>query len=232
MSARIFISHISEEASVAAQLKVTLTNDFLGLLEVFVSSDTESIAAGEEWLTSIHRELRESSVFLVLCSPTSILRPWINFEAGAAWMRDIPVIPLCHGGLRPRDLPMPLSTRQGLALNDAEGLRRLYSRIATVLSCQIPQRSFDALGRELGSVGEQEADPAMMRTLNTDQAVKARLHEALSHPRFKWRSLDQVAAAAGVTADAATKLLQADDRVRFSRGKSRNILVGLRSRVD
>jgi hypothetical protein len=72
----------------------------------------------------------------------------------------------------------------------------------------------------------------MMRTLNTDQAVKARLHEALSHPRFKWRSLDQVAAAAGVTADAATKLLQADDRVRFSRGKSRNILVGLRSRVD
>ena len=69
MSARMFISHISEEASVAAQLKVTLTNDFLGLLEVFVSSDTESIAAGEEWLTSINRVLRESSVFLVLAAP-------------------------------------------------------------------------------------------------------------------------------------------------------------------
>ena len=197
MSSRMFISHISEEASVAARLKVTLTKDFLGLLEVFVSSDTESIAAGEEWLTSISHALRESSIFLVLCSPPLILRPWINFEAGAAWMRDIPVIPLCHAGLRTRDLPMPLSARQGLALDDVQGLGRLYSRIATVLHCQTPQRSYEALVRELGSAGEQDTDPAMSHTLNTDQAVKSRLHEALSHPRFKWRSLDHVAATAG-----------------------------------
>ena len=65
MSSRIFISHISGEAGVAARLKAALTNDFLGLVEVFVSSDTESIAAGEEWLTSMSRALRESSVFLV-----------------------------------------------------------------------------------------------------------------------------------------------------------------------
>jgi hypothetical protein len=126
---------------------------------------------------------------------------------------------------------MPLSARQGLALNDAEGLRRLYNRIATVLSCQIPQRSYEALVRALDRVGAQDADPTVMSALNTDQAVKVRLHEALSHPRFKWRSLDQVAAAAGVTADVATKLLQADDRVRFSRGRSRDIIAGLRSRV-
>ena len=70
---------------------------------------------------------------------------------------------------------------------------RPYSRIATVLRCQIPQRSYDALVRELGRVAEQDSDPAMLSALNTDQAVTARLHEALSHPRFKWRSLDQVA---------------------------------------
>jgi TIR domain-containing protein len=231
MSSRMFISHISEEASVAARLKVTLMKDFLGLLAVFVSSDTESIAAGEEWLTSISHALHESSIFLVLCSPTSILRPWINFEAGAAWMRDIPVIPLCHAGLKTRDLPMPLAARQGVALDDAEGLRRLYGQIATVLRCQTPQRSYEALVRELGSVDAQDADPAMTRTLNTDQAVKSRLHEALSHPRFKWRSLDQVAIAAGVTADVATRLLQVDERIRFSKGKLGNTIVGLRSRV-
>ena len=90
MTSRIFISHISEEAGVADRLKATLTKDFLGLIEVFVSSDTESISAGDEWLMSVSRALSQSVVFIVLCSPDSILRPWINFEAGAAWVRDIP----------------------------------------------------------------------------------------------------------------------------------------------
>ena len=231
MSSRMFISHISEEARVAARLKTTLTNDFPGFLEVFVSSDTESIAAGEVWFTSISDALRESSIFLVLCSPISIHRPWINFEAGAAWMKDIPVIPLCHAGLRLRDLPMPLSARQGLALDDAEGLRGLYNRIAAILHCQVLQRSYNALALELGRTGEPDADPAMANTLSTDQAIRSRLDEALSHPRFKWRSLDKAAAVAGITVDVATQLLQRDQRVRFSRGQSGNVIVGLRSRV-
>jgi hypothetical protein len=132
MTKRAFISHISEEARVASRLKAALTQDSLGLLDVFVSSDTEGIGAGEDWLRAVDRALRESSIVLILCSPTSIRRPWINFEAGAAWMRDVPLIPVCHEGLTPRDLPMPLSLRQGMALGDAEGLRRLYGRIADV----------------------------------------------------------------------------------------------------
>ena len=52
---RLFVSHISEERSIAEQLKTALNRDFLGLLDVFVSSDTDSIAAGEEWLRSIDK---------------------------------------------------------------------------------------------------------------------------------------------------------------------------------
>lgn len=55
---RAFISHISEEAKVAAGLKEALDRDFLGILDVFVSSDGESIAAGEDWLRSIDEALR------------------------------------------------------------------------------------------------------------------------------------------------------------------------------
>ena len=99
MGNRAFVSHVSEEAHVAARLKTALGRDFLGLLDVFVSSDAESIAAGEEWLRSIESALQEASLLVVLCSPASIVRPWINFEAGAAWMRQIPLVPLCHGGL-------------------------------------------------------------------------------------------------------------------------------------
>ncbi len=233
MTTQIFISHITEDAMVAMQLKSRLTEDFLGQLTVFQSSDTESIAAGEEWLSSINQAIRDSSIFLVLCSPTAITRPWVNFEAGAAWMRDVPVIPVCFAGLRPRDLPMPLSARQGLELNDAEGLRRLYGRVAQALGFQAPVRDYGTLATDLGASPErtQVGPYAATAGLQTDKAIKARIDEALSHPRFKWRSLDKVAAAAAIPVDKATELLRTDDRVRFSRGRSGNILVGLRSRI-
>jgi len=231
MATQIFISHITEEARAAAKLKLRMAEDFLGQLTVFLSSDTESIATGDEWFSSLSKALRNSSIFIVLCSPISITRPWVNFEAGAAWMREIPVIPVCFGGLRPRDLPMPLSARQGLELNDAQGLQRLYARIAQTLGFQPPVRDYDALAADLMAMAERTpADEGAME-MGTDRAIKSRLDEALSHPRYKWRSLDKLADAAAVPVATATAILQADERVRFSRGKSGNIIVGLRSRV-
>ena len=146
---RIFISHISEEAVLAGGLKRALEADFLGLVDIFVSSDTKSIAAGEEWLKSIEKALHSCAIMIVVCSPESIIRSWINFEAGAAWIRKISLIPVCHSGLLPKDLPPPLSFRQGLAIKDADGLRCLYRRVAALLSCKVPTRDFQALAHEL-----------------------------------------------------------------------------------
>jgi hypothetical protein len=47
MVTQIFISHITEEANVAAKLKLMMADDFLHQFKVFLSSDTESIAAGD-----------------------------------------------------------------------------------------------------------------------------------------------------------------------------------------
>lgn len=232
MPTQVFISHVTEDTAVAARLKRKMTEDFLGQLTVFLSSDTESIAAGEEWLSSVSEALRNSSIFVVLCSPIAIARPWVNFEAGAAWMRDIPLVPACFGGLRPRDLPMPLSARQGLELNDPQGLHRLYARIAQALDFQSPLRDYDELAAYLTSSAEQNPDHAPAGEIDTDEAIRSRIDEALSHPRYKWRSLDQVAAAAAIPVDRAIAILQADDRVRFTRARSGKMVVGLRSRVD
>src|SRR5439155_5393891 len=152
MTKRALISHITEEAGVAAKLKAALARDFLQMLDVFVSSDGESISAGDDWLKSIDNALQQSALMLILCSPSSIRRPWINFEAGAAWMRKIPLIPLCHAGLTPGDLPAPLSFRQGLLLTDAGGLKGLYSRIAQELRCVTPVGSLDALAASLRTI--------------------------------------------------------------------------------
>lgn len=203
MATQIFVSHITEDAAVAAKLKLALRDDFLGQLTIFLSSDTDSITAGEDWLSSVSKALRDSSMVIVLCSPEAVDRPRVNFEAGAAWMRDVPLIPVCFGGLKLRALRMPLSARQGLELSDGPGLRRLYSEIARVLGFQLPPRDYDALAADLSASTEWVPAVADAAGISGDKAIRGRLGEALMHPRYKWRSLDRVAAAAAIPADRA-----------------------------
>jgi hypothetical protein len=228
---RLFVSHISEERKTAERFKTALNRDFLGMIEVFVSSDTESIAAGEEWLRSIEKALRECSAFVILCSPESIRRPWVNFEAGAAWMQDVDLLPVCHGGLLPRDLKMPFSLKHGVALTDADGPRRLYKRIAEIVGCDLPDRNFETLATEFKSIVPEPSSPPALKERDADRGVQRRLTEALNDARFKWRSLQRVAVEAALTEERAADLLRADKGVRFSKGKSGEIIVGLRSRV-
>jgi hypothetical protein len=53
----LFISHISEEAEVAALLKCILQKDFDGVVSCFASSDIGCIGAGENWLVAIERAM-------------------------------------------------------------------------------------------------------------------------------------------------------------------------------
>jgi hypothetical protein len=227
-----FVSHISEEAPIAATLKEAIERDFLGNLAVFVSSDGASIAAGEEWLKSIKAALEKARLVVALCSPASVRRPWINFEIGAAWGLECPIIPLCHAGLTTRDLPMPLSLRQGIALDDPEGLRRLYFRISEVLGCRVPARSFDDLASTLTAARPiSNVATDTLQQLDRERAARSRLQESLRHPDYEWRSLGRLAVEAALSEEVAADLLRSDPDVRFSKGRSGKIIVGLRSRV-
>jgi hypothetical protein len=226
---RAFISHISEEANVAAALKRALLRDFLGMMELFVSSDTESISAGEEWLSAIENALSDCSMLLILCSPKSVGRPWINFEAGAAWMRQVPLIPICHSSLTPRDLPMPLSLRQAIRLDDPAGLNRLYARVAEIIKCNEPQIRFDALALELGMT--QQVSSGAIETLQDDRVLRARLADALRHPDVQWRSLQALASEAAISPEKAAELLRSDETVRFATSDKGRPIVGLKERV-
>ncbi|MFN0281265.1 MAG: toll/interleukin-1 receptor domain-containing protein [Kineosporiaceae bacterium] len=228
--ASIFISHISQEAQVAELVRSSVLRDFLGLFDIFASSDTASIAAGDDWLAAVERALQKASVFLVLCSPASKYRPWLQFEAGAAWMRRIPIVPLCHAGLTPADLPMPLSTRQGVALDAASGVRRLYERLAAELSCASPQVDHAQLAGEVAALGAPPSTDDLLR-IETDRHVQTRLMNALAHPRYRWRSLDRLAAESAVSPELAADSLRGNPDVRFGRGRSGNVIVGLQSRV-
>ena len=66
----VFISHISDETEVARWGKARMDRDFLGTLDIFVSSDRSTIAAGRKWLDEVDKALKRADLQIVLCSPT------------------------------------------------------------------------------------------------------------------------------------------------------------------
>ena len=115
--ADIFISFIHEEEPVAVAVK-ELLRPSLGKWNVFLSSDKWQIFAGEQWLDRIKAELQPAKVVILLLSSRSVKRPWVNFEAGAAWLTGKVIIPACFAGLSKDDLPKPYSNFQALDLPD------------------------------------------------------------------------------------------------------------------
>ena len=138
----VFISHITEERELAIALKELIESSFLGMIDVFVSSDEHNISLGQKWLDNITTALKTCTIEIVLCSPKSILKPWINFEAGAGWIRDIPVIPLCHSGIEPEKLPLPLNLLQATKISELSGLKLVFPVLANAIGAKTPNIDF------------------------------------------------------------------------------------------
>lgn len=111
-----FISHVTEEAELALTIQEWIESTFSPTCRVFVSASARDLPPGSAWLDEIRGALAESAALFVICSNSSISRPWINFEAGCGWIRGVPVIPLCHSGVTRDSLPQPLSSFQSLEL--------------------------------------------------------------------------------------------------------------------
>jgi hypothetical protein len=159
----IFISHISEEAELALILKENLLADFNHQVDIFVSSDLEQIAAGDDWLTSIRDALEVAGLDLILCSRLSITRAWVNFEVGAAWLKKIPIVPICHSGLQVGDLPVPYSVFNGLDAGDDRGLKKLYRGIARNLGIDCERDDFEPLAAAVQKFESSYAVSVRMR---------------------------------------------------------------------
>jgi|ERR1039458_409946 hypothetical protein len=142
MERLIFISHITEETEIATALQELIRDNFPQPLNIFVSSDGESIKMGRDWPKIVLTQLRECTVQIVICSPKSVTREWINLETGAALVRDIPIIPVCHSGTIPSKLPIPLLLRLGVKLTDIEKMKVMIDNLAHDLNVQPPTIDF------------------------------------------------------------------------------------------
>jgi hypothetical protein len=112
----VFISFVHEDQRVAEAVQQYLKTK-LNLDEpAFLSSDTWQVFAGERWLERIVAELTVAKVVILMLSKRSIERPWVNFEAGGAWLTEKVIIPACYGNMSKDRLPKPYSSVQALNL--------------------------------------------------------------------------------------------------------------------
>jgi len=139
----IFLSHIHEERELAIIIQEAIEEEFSGFVTVFVSSDGKTIPAGSNFLKRIEKGLVDCVAAIYLISPKSVKRNWINFELGAVWIRnhvnelnagpEIPVIPICHSGIQPSALPMPLTNLNSIVATDASHLKSVFESIQTAV---------------------------------------------------------------------------------------------------
>lgn len=132
-SGKAFLSHAAIDAEIASFLKSELEARVPGL-SIFRSSDPTDLPPGVRWPAEIQKALREAPSFLLLATSRSLVRPWVWFESGTVWFRNIPIMPLCLGEARKNDLPTPLSELQALNIDEPSDLRVLLENLGKAIN--------------------------------------------------------------------------------------------------
>lgn len=108
----IFFSHSSADKNTILPIKEKLCSITANVLDVFMSSDGQSIPFGNNWIHKIEEGLNKAQVMFVFVTPISVNSAWIYFEAGFAYSKNIEVIPVGIG-ISIGQLKPPLSLLQG-----------------------------------------------------------------------------------------------------------------------
>jgi hypothetical protein len=130
---KIFISHAVANRSIARFLADTLEAAREGVT-TFVASRPGDIRADEDWLRGIERALQEADTYIILLTPESVLRPWVNFESGAAWFFRRPLVFVRIQALSRDDIPLPIRSREVYALDDKEQLLAVFKTLGLPLA--------------------------------------------------------------------------------------------------
>jgi uncharacterized protein YegL len=141
----LFISHIHEDAQIAKCVKKFLDESFLGIFDIFVSSDGASIRAGENWSSSTEHALLRAELVVALITDNAKDRRWIYFECGGAYFARKRVIPVCCRGFKIADLAAPLSWLQAIDGSHSESVERLIYDIAVSCKLRPPRTNLSEL---------------------------------------------------------------------------------------
>ncbi|ASK18077.1 toll/interleukin-1 receptor domain-containing protein [Halomonas sp. N3-2A] len=131
----VFISHSSVDKDLIFQIKSLVRGRTSGTVDLFQSSDGESIPFGNNWIHQVEENLNKSKIMFVFVSPRSAMSSWIYFEAGFAYSKGIKVIPIGIDGVDIGSLKPPLNLLQGFNVSSAEGLNNIIAVLNREFGC-------------------------------------------------------------------------------------------------
>jgi hypothetical protein len=153
----VFLSHAAKDQALAIFLKKLIEEAVAGA-DVFVSSDTEDLRPGDEWVRRIRKNLRAARVLLVLASERALARPWVWYEAGSAWSREIRMITCCIGKIRKNNLYAPFSSYQALNLDEASDFSNLLIELGRELRLEVQLPEVVQIVSELKGLDQKAPD--------------------------------------------------------------------------
>ena len=124
--ATIFFSHSSKDKEMITYVKNRIDTITGKSLNIFVSSDGQSIPFGKNWVHRIEEGLTSAEIMFVFVTPNSIESGWIYFEAGFAYSKDIEVIPVGIG-IDIGSMKAPLNLLQGFNITSGDSLNNFIT---------------------------------------------------------------------------------------------------------
>lgn len=133
----LFFSHSSKDKDMVLAIKNKVMKYTSGTLEIFQSSDGESIPFGTNWIHKVEEGLKEAKVMFVFITEQSISSGWIYFEAGYAYSKGVHVIPVGIG-VSVGDLKAPLNLLQGFNITSEDSLNNFLTIINREFNYSFP----------------------------------------------------------------------------------------------
>ena len=93
----VFFSHSSKDKEQILAIRDKLDKATSGVIDIFLSSDGQSIPFGTNWVHRVEQGLKDATIMFVFATENSIRSGWIYFEAGFAYSKGIKVIPVGLG---------------------------------------------------------------------------------------------------------------------------------------
>lgn len=124
----IFFSHSSKDKDLILSIKNKLEKSTGGVMEIFMSSDGQSIPFGTNWIHKIEDGLQAAKIMFVFVTENSISSGWIYFEAGYAYSKGIQVVPVGIG-VDIGSLKAPLNLLQGFNILSEDSLNNFITII-------------------------------------------------------------------------------------------------------
>jgi len=125
----IFFSHSSHDRKILTKLKELFVAKTGGTIDIFLSSDGQSIPFGKNWVHRVEQALNTAKAMFVFITPTSIRSSWLYFESGYAYSKGISVVPVSLLGVDLSTISPPLSLLQGFNITSEEGLNNIISLV-------------------------------------------------------------------------------------------------------